>query len=174
MVTGARPLFWTLLFAALALPTHVRAQGASSVENGVAQDSLSQVAARLFGQRVVRISLPTDAPDLILLEPHLVDDTLEFARYALGAWTLDTATGGHQILLTEITRLQIRSSAWDRGALVGFLVGATAAEAAGTGAKFRIESGERVFAGLLFGVAGAVLGGLAGSPFHRWVTVYPP
>src|SRR5882724_1602893 len=116
---------------------------------------------------MVRISLPTEAPDLILLEPHLVGDTLEFARDAPGAWTLDTATGRHQVLLTEITRLQIRSSASDRGALIGFLVGATAIEAGSTAGKFRIESGERVFAGLIFGVAGAVLGGLAGSPFHR-------
>ncbi len=91
-MTRAWPLFRALLFAALALPSRARAQGANSVDNGVAQDSLSQVAARLFGQRVVRISLPTDAPDLILLEPDLVGDTLEFARDAPGAWTLDTAT----------------------------------------------------------------------------------
>jgi len=126
----------------------------------------------VFGQRVVRISLPTDAPDLILLEPHLVGDTLEFAGDAPGSWTLDTAIGRHQISLSEITRLQVRSSAWDRGALIGFLVGATAVEAGSTAGKFRIESGERVVAGLIFGVAGAVLGGLTGAPFHRWKTVY--
>lgn len=80
------------MFATLALPTCAKAQGSISVDNSAAQDSLSEIAARLFGQRMVRISLPTDAPDLILLEPHLIGDTLDFARDAPGAWTLDTAT----------------------------------------------------------------------------------
>ena len=121
---------------------------------------------------MVRISLSTESPDLILLQPHLVGDTLEFARDAPGAWTLDTTTGRHQILLTEITRLQIRSSAWDRGALIGFLVGAAATEAANAAGRFQIDRGETLFIGLLSGTGGALLGGLMGSLFHQWKTVY--
>jgi hypothetical protein len=121
---------------------------------------------------MVRISLPTYAPDLIVLEPHLIGDTLEFAGYARGAWTLDTATVQHQILLTEITRLQVRSSAWDRGALIGFLMGAAAVGVANATGKFQIDGGETLFVGLLSGTGGALLGGLIGAPFHQWKTVY--
>jgi hypothetical protein len=121
---------------------------------------------------MVRISLPTYAPDLIVLEPHLIGDTLEFAGYARGAWTLDTATVQRQILLTEITRLQVRSSAWDRGALIGFLMGAAAVGVANATGKFQIDGGEALFVGLLSGTGGALLGGLIGSPFHQWKTVY--
>ncbi|HEV2085542.1 MAG TPA: hypothetical protein VGR09_10695 [Gemmatimonadales bacterium] len=142
------------------------------MDNGIAQDSLPQVAARLFGQHMVRISLPTGAPDLILLQPRLIGDTLEFAGDAPGAWTLDTAIGRHQISLTEITRLQVRSSAWDRGAIIGLLVGAAAIEAANAAGKYQIDRGETLFMGLLGGTGGAVLGGLLGAPFHRWKTVY--
>jgi hypothetical protein len=154
------------------LPTCARAQGASSGDNRAAQDSLSLVAARLFGQPMVRISLPTYAPDLIVQEPHLIGDTLEFAGYAPGAWTLDTATVQHQILLTEITRLQVRSSAWDRGALIGLLAGAAAIGVADAAGRFHIDRGETLFVGVLFGTSGALLGGLIGAPFHQWETVY--
>ena len=170
--TAARETVTKLLFAALALPACAQAQAASSGDNRVAPDSLSQLAARLFGQPTVRISLPTEAPDLVVLEPHLIGDTLEFAGYAPGAWTLDTAAVPHQILLTEITRLQVRSSAWDRGALIGLVMGAAAVGAANAAGRFQIERGEALFLGLLSGTGGALLGGLIGAPFHQWKTVY--
>jgi hypothetical protein len=134
------------------------------------------MAVRIFGQRSVRISLPTYAPDLVVLEPHLIGDTLQFAGYAPGAWTLDTATAQHQILLTELTRLQVRSSAWDRGALIGLLMGVAAVGLANAAGRFHIEGGEALFAGLFSGTAGAMLGGVIGAPFHQWKTVYetPP
>jgi hypothetical protein len=171
--TAALETVTKLLCAALALPTCVSGQTASSSgDKGVAQDSLSQVAAQLFGQPTVRISLPTYAPDLVVVQPHLIGDTLEFAGYAPGAWTLDTATVPHQILLTGITRLQVRSSAWDRGALIGLLMGASAAGAAHAAGRFHIDRGDALFAGLLSGTSGALLGGVIGALFHQWTTVY--
>jgi hypothetical protein len=116
--------------------------------------------------------LPTYAPDLIVLQPRLIGDTLQFAGYAPGAWTLDTATAQHQILLTELTRLQVRSSAWDRGALIGLLMGVAAVGLANAAGRFHIEGGEALFAGLFSGTAGAMLGGVIGAPFHQWKTVY--
>jgi hypothetical protein len=97
---------------------------------------------------------------------------IQFERYAAGAWTLDTAIGPHAIPLAEIGRVQVRGSAWETGAIVGFLVGAAAIEAVNAAGKYRIDRGETVFFGLFFGTGGAFVGAPIGALFHKWRTVY--
>jgi hypothetical protein len=152
----------SLAFAqAASLPTPVR----DSAER-------ADLAEQLETHSRIRIRLQSDQPDLVLLGPRLAEGAIRFERYAPGAWTLDTATGPHAIPLAAITRVQVRGSAWDIGAIVGFLVGAAAIEAVNAAGKYRIDRGESLFVGLLFGTAGAFVGGPIGVLFHKWKTVY--
>jgi len=133
-----------------------------------------ELAHRLYGQSKARIRLSSGGPSLVILGPRLVGDTLEFTRYAAGSWTLDTTGGRHQILLAEVARLQVRGSAWEQGAIIGFLVGAAAIEAVNAAGKYQIDRGETLFFGLFFGTAGAFVGAPTGALFHTWKTLYGP
>jgi hypothetical protein len=162
-----------LAFVALARAPSASAQGAAS-RTGPADDSLVELAHRLYGQSRARIRLSSGGPSLVILGPRLVGDTLQFTRYAAGSWTLDTTGGRHQILLAEVARLQVRRSAWEKGAIIGFLVGAAAIEAVNAAGKYQIDRGETLFFGLFFGTAGAFVGAPTGALFHTWKTLYGP
>ena len=161
-----------LVFFALAHDRKASAQQAGPLSGQAVNDSLVELAHRLYGHDKARVRLMSDAPSLVILEPRVVGDTLEFARYAPGSWTLDTTAGRHQMLLAEVARLQIRRSAWDKGAIIGFLIGAAAIEAVNAAGKYQIDRGETVFFGLFFGTAGAFAGAPIGALFHKWDTVY--
>ena len=142
--------------------------------SGVAHDSgaVADLATALAGQRMIRVRLRTEQPDLVLLGPRLGEEEIQFDRYAPGSWTFDSTLAPHAIPLNEISRVQVRSSAWQTGAIIGFLAGAAAIEAVNAAGKYQIDKGETLFIGGLFGTGGAVIGGLIAAPFHHWHTVY--
>jgi hypothetical protein len=161
----------TLLSIALPVTAQTPARDVAPPDSVLPDSALDQLGAQLQAQSRIRVRLRTDQPDLVLLGPRLDGNTVRFERYAPGAWTSDTTTGPHAIPLAAIKRLQVRSSAWDTGAIIGFLVGAAAIEAVNAAGKYQIDRGETVFVGLLFGTAGAVAGGVIAAPFHKWHTI---
>jgi len=162
-----------LALLSIAAPTGA-AWAQMAVPAGGAGDSaaIAGLATALQGHEQIRVRLRTHQPDLVLLGPRLDEAEIRFARYAPGSWTFDSTTAPHQIPLNEIGRVQVRSSAWQEGAIIGFLVGAAAIEAVNAAGKYQIDKGETLFMGGLFGTGGAFVGGLIAAPFHHWHTVY--
>lgn len=162
----------------LALLSTVAPAGAAwaqmAVPAGGAGDSaaIAGLATALQGHGQIRVRLRTHQPDLVLLGPRLDEAEIRFARYAPGSWTFDSTLAPHAIPLDEISRVQVRSSAWATGAIIGFLAGAAAIEAVNAAGKYQIDKGETLFIGGLFGTGGAFIGGLIATPFHHWHTVY--
>jgi len=159
----------------VAVATALALAPARSVAQAPMADSASaDLAQRLNGKSRVRVSLGDWQPPVVLLGPHLGGSTFLFARYAPGAWTLDTAVGPHAIPIAQIIRIQVRSGAWDKGAIVGFLAGALAIGVVNLAGKYQIDRGETAWFELLFGTAGAAVGAPVGGLFGEWHTVYPP
>jgi hypothetical protein len=162
-----------LVLLSIAAPTS-GAWAQMAAPGAAARDSaaIANLATALQGHEEVRVRLRTNQPDLVLLGPRLDEAEIRFARYAPGAWTFDSALAPHAIPLNEISRVQVRSSAWQTGAIIGFLAGAAAIEAVNAAGKYQIDKGETLFVGGLFGTGGAFVGGLIAAPFHHWRTVY--
>lgn len=167
-----RRLYVLLIISLAAAPIGVAS--AQAPWSGVGHDSVTvaALATALQGHHQVRVRLRTHQPDLVLLGPRLEEDELRFDRYAPGSWTFDSVVAPHAIPLGEISRVQVRSSAWATGAIIGFLAGAAAIEAVNAAGKYQIDKGETLFIGGLFGTGGAFVGGLVAAPFHHWHTVY--
>ena len=157
-----------LLVTTIGLPTQATAQSAGRSASG----SLAELSSQLTGQSEVRVRLPSADQTLLLSRPRLVADTLQFAGYVRGSWTLDTATALHEMLLAEIVRLDIRRSAWRKGGVIGLLAGEAAL--AGLRAAGKLEPGrdESLFLATAFGLSGAIGGMIAAAPFSEWKTVY--
>ncbi len=161
-----------LVLFSTAAPAAAWAQMAPPPAGARDSAAIAGLAAALPGHEQIRVRLRTHQPDLVLLGPRLDEAEIRFDRYAPGSWTFDSTTAPHQIPLNEIGRVQVRSSAWQTGAIIGFLAGAAAIEAVNAAGKYQIDKGETVFVGGLFGTGGAVIGGLIAAPFHHWHTVY--
>ena len=163
------PTLGLLLLATIGLETGAIAQSPTARP---ANDSLAKLASQLLGQSEVRVRLPPDEQILLLSRPRLVADTIQFAGFVRGSWTLDTATARHEILLDETLRVEVRRSAWQKGGFIGFLAGEAAL--AGLRAAGKLEPGrnESLFLGTAFGLSGAIAGMIAAAPFSEWKTVY--
>lgn len=133
---------------------------------------LADLAGHLEGQSRIRVSRQAEAAAVTLVGPRLVGRTIHFESYAPADLPRDTAGGPRDIPLREITRIQVRSGAWDKGAMVGFLAGALAIGAVNLAGKYQIDRGETLWFELLFGSAGAALGAPIGGLFTEWRTVY--
>jgi hypothetical protein len=127
---------------------------------------------RLQSQSKIRVRVRASDRDLVLLGPRLDNSEIRFESYAPGSWTLDTAKGAHSLALAEVSRVQVRSSAWDKGAIIGFLVGAAAIQAVNAAGKYQIDPGETLFVGWFFGTMGAFAGAAIAAPIQKWHTVY--
>lgn len=165
---------WLNLAALSTVVALGRASAQTEAPAGGAPESaaFAGLATALAGHHRVRVRLRTDQPDLVLLGPRLDEGEIHFSRYAPGSWTFDSTVAPHAIPLAEISRVQVRSSVWATGAIIGFVVGAAAIEAVNAAGKYHIDKGETLFVGGLFGTGGAFLGGLIAAPFHHWHTVY--
>ena len=161
-----------LVLFSTAAPAAAWAQMATPPAGAGDSAAIAGLATALQGHQQIRVRLRTHQPDLVLPGPRLDEAEIRFARYAPGSWTFDSATAPHEIPLNEIGRVQVRSSAWQTGAIIGFLVGAAAIEAVNAAGKYQIDKGETLFIGGLFGTGGAFIGGLIAAPFHHWHTVY--
>ncbi len=169
---GLMRWLWLPVFVLSATPAGALAQMAASGAGASDSAAVAPLAAALQGHGQVRVRLRTHQPDLVLLGPRLDEEEIRFDRYAPGSWTFDSTLGPHAIPLDEISRVQVRSSAWATGAIIGFLAGAAAIEAVNAAGKYQIDKGETLFIGGLFGTGGAFIGGLIAAPFHHWHTVY--
>ncbi len=169
-----RRLLAVLLPVVAAAQAQAQVQAQAPVRAAAPHDSaaIADLATALQGQSRIRVRLRTHQPDLVLLGPRLVEEEIRFDRYAPGSWTFDSVVAPHAIPLDEISRVQVRSSAWATGAIIGFLAGAAAIEAVNAAGKYHIDKGETLFIGGLFGTGGAFVGGLVAAPFHHWHTVY--
>ncbi len=102
----------------------------------------------------------------VVFDPDQTTDIRIIAR--------DHDGGPRAIPLAEITRIQVRVGAWDKGAVVGLFAGALAIGAANLAGKGQIDRGETLWFELLFGTVGAAVGAPIGGLFGEWRTVYPP
>jgi hypothetical protein len=151
---------------ALAPPTGAAAQA------GMPDSVLGDLAGHLEGQSRIRVSRQGEPAPAILVGPRLVGGTIHFESYAPAALPPDTAGRPLDIPLAEITRIQVRGGAWDKGAIVGFLAGALAIGAVNLAGKYQIDRGETLWFELLFGSGGAAFGAPIGGLFSEWRTVY--
>ena len=108
------PALVSLAFFA-ALGRTANAQAVAAATEQPANDSLVELTHRIYGQGKARIRLPSGTPDLVILGPRLVGDTLEFTQYARGSWTLDTSAGRHQVLLAAVADPRVAEMAASRG-----------------------------------------------------------
>jgi hypothetical protein len=139
---------------------------------GTPDSGLGELAGHLEGHSRIRVSRQGDPVPVTLVGPRLVGSTIHFESYAPAALLPDTAGGPRAIPLAEITQIQVRVGAWDKGAIVGFFAGAVAVGAVNLAG--RVDRGETLFFELLFGIAGAAVGAPIGEVLGEWRTVYPP
>jgi len=164
---------WRSLLAALVLGLVARsANGAAQGQAPPSDSSRAMLHNQLQGQSKVRVRVRASNRDLVLLGPRLENSEIRFEQYAPGSWTLDTARGAHTLTLAEVNRVQVRSSAWDKGAIIGFLAGAVAIEAVNAAGKYQIDPSETLFVGWFFGTMGAFAGAAIAAPIQKWHTVY--
>jgi hypothetical protein len=166
-----------LLLIVIAIPLGVSTAQQDVPRRWSVPDSatLSRLHARVHGRRRVRIvrSTPT-APYSRPVE--VAYPTL----YDTGIWE---ANGSELTPWADVSRLQVRTSAFSRGLLVGSLFGGAVGLIAGAAAAHECHggsffewcgaSGGDVAAGtLVSALAFGFLGGLIAAPFGRWSTVY--
>jgi hypothetical protein len=168
---------WRSLLAAAVLglvarPGDGTAQGQPGPNIPPAESVQAMLHDQMQGQSKIRVRIRASDRDLVLLGPRLDNSEIRFERYAPGSWTLDTAKGAHALSLGEVSRVQVRRSAWAKGAIIGFLAGAVAIEAVNAAGKYQIDPGETLFVGWFFGTMGAIAGAAIAAPIQRWHTVY--
>ncbi|HEU4587457.1 MAG TPA: hypothetical protein VFS11_02345 [Gemmatimonadales bacterium] len=168
---------WRSLLAASALGLVANARASAAQDQpdvGVppADSALATLRDQVHGRSKIRVRVRSSDRDLVLLGPRLDDADIRFERYEPGSWTFDSAGGAHALPLVEVSRVQVRSSAWAKGAIIGFLAGAVAIEAINAAGKYQIDSGETLFVGWFFGTMGAFAGAAIAAPIHKWHTVY--
>src|SRR5262249_3004008 len=159
-----------LLTLAVTVTTRLLAQAEVPGDSG----AMADLADQIRGQARSRVQL-VNYNELELLEPRLVDGSLQFWRFEPGG--LPTPRWSHdsmQVLpLAEVTRIQVRKSSVGKGAIIGLLVGGVTLAAVNlAGNPPQWEHSETSFFAILGGGLGAVVGALIGAQFHNWSTIY--
>lgn len=122
------------------------------------QDTTS-LARQVNRAAKVRVSVAGGSRELV--RPTLAGDVLYF----------DAGAGGARdsISLARVATLQVRRSAWARGAVLGAVIGGAGGLVVGVSAGPGVD----IVGFTMYSAAGnAVWGALIGAPFKRWVTVY--
>lgn len=164
-----------LIFAALAVPAHAKAQTRSAAPRPtVDSKAVAKLSDRIDGKKKVRVHT---AGGWVVLERPVVD-TLGIAYSAANGGGLD------RLLWGQFTDVQVRKSVAPTGALVGAVlfglsglaVGAAASHPCSGGfLEFELcgaSTGDVVALTLGGAVGGALLGLIVTAPFSKWSTVY--